>query len=107
MAKFCGEIGFAEVVQAAPGVHREQVTEHVYYGDVIKNARRYDNGGKINTDVSLNNTISVVMDDYLTNHFFAIRYVRWMGVCWSIESVEIQHPRAILTIGGIYNGETV
>lgn len=36
MAKFCGEIGFAEAVQTVPGVHREQVTEHVYYGDAIR-----------------------------------------------------------------------
>jgi hypothetical protein len=29
-----------------------------------------------------------------------------MGANWKISNVEVHYPRLILTIGGVYNGET-
>ncbi len=33
-----------------------------------------------------------------------MKYVRWQGERWRITNIEIQRPRIVLTIGGIYNG---
>lgn len=104
MAKFYGPIGYAESVEVRPGIFKEVITEHNHSGDVIRNARRLESGDVINDKISLNNSISIVADAYAYEHFFAIRYVKWMGALWKVTNVEVQSPRLILTIGGVYNG---
>ena len=61
---------------------------------------------KVIDDVSVNNSISVVADSYANQHFMNIRYVLWQGVRWTVQSVEVKHPRLILYIGTVYNGPT-
>ena len=104
MAKFFGEIGYAETKEVRPGSWEEVITEKKYYGDVIRNTRRLEKGEHLNSDVNVNNLISIVADAFAYDHFFAIRYVRWMGARWSVTNVEVQRPRLILTIGGVFNG---
>lgn len=102
--KFYGKIGYAESVETSPGVWKEKITEREYYGDIIRNARRLENGEWLNDDINVNNTISIVADAYLYEHFFNIRYVEWMHSRWKVSNVEVQRPRLVLTIGGLYNG---
>lgn len=104
MAKFYGPIGYAETKETAPGIFREVIEEHCYYGDVTRNARRLEAGTGINDNVVINNTISILADAYAVSHFFAIRYVKWMGAAWKVTNVEVQAPRLILTLGDVYNG---
>lgn len=106
MAKYYGQVGYAETVEKSPGVCTESFVEKNYYGDVIRNTRRLDAGESINDDVVVNNVISIVADPYANHHFFAIRYIRWMGALWKVTNVEVQSPRLLLTIGGVYNGPT-
>lgn len=106
MAKFFGSIGYAETQETSPGIHREIITERNYYGDVIRNSRKLQSGESVNDDVVVNNSLSIVADPYACNHFFAIRYVKWMGAVWKVTNVEVQSPRLLLTIGGVYNGPT-
>jgi len=105
MAKFYGAIGYAETTETAPGVWEESITEHNYSGDVIKNTRRYQAGENLNDDLIINNIISIVADPFAYTNFHTIRYVKWMGASWKVTSIEVQRPRLILTIGGVYNGE--
>lgn len=104
MAKFCGELGFGESVETAPGVWEDNITEHTYYGDVIRNTRQLKEGEKVNNDLSVNNSISIVADAYANEHFFAIRYIKWAGTLWTVTDVEVQSPRLLLRLGGVYNG---
>lgn len=106
MAKFYGAVGYAETTETSPGVWEEVMTERNYYGDVTKNTRRLESSEHLNDNVVVNNLISIVSDPYAVNHFFAIRYIRWMGVSWKVTNVEVQSPRLILTIGGVYNGSS-
>jgi hypothetical protein len=46
-----------------------------------------------------------VADAYANEHYFAIRYVEWAGVRWTVQDVEVQHPRLILRLGEVYNGK--
>ena len=104
MAKFYGPIGYSETIESAPGVWTENVTERNYYGDVIKNTRRLQAGENLNDDLQINNIISIVADPFAYQNFYTMRYVIWMGIPWKITNVEVQRPRLILTIGGVYNG---
>lgn len=109
MAKFCGKIGFASTSEnpVGSGVWVESVSERSYRGDVTRNTRKRDSASQsINDDILINNTISIVADAYAAQNFFAMRYIRWMGCLWKITNIEVQRPRLILTIGGVYNGPT-
>jgi hypothetical protein len=106
MAKFYGEIGYGESVEKAPGVYADDITERKYYGDVVRNTRKLIDGTDVNSDLSVNNSISIVADAYANEHFFAIRYIRWMGSLWVVSDVDVQAPRLILRLGGVYNGPT-
>lgn len=106
MAKFHGAVGYGESVETAPGVHQDVIKEREYYGDVQKNNRKLSEGEYLNSDISVGNMISIVADAYANTHFFAIRYVEWAGVRWTVTDVEVQPPRLILRLGGVYNGPT-
>lgn len=106
MAKFYGEIGYATTVEAAPGVWEEAITEHSYYGDVTRNSRMLREGDQVLDDLAVGNSISIVADAYANEHFFAIRYIRWAGTLWKVDRVDVQSPRLLLRLGGVYNGPT-
>lgn len=110
MARFYGEIGYADDTVESPadsGVWKDVIVEYKYTGDVIRNTRKLEeNGEKVNDDLNVQNSISVVADAYALEHFFAIRYIRWAGSLWKVTSVEVQRPRLLLRIGGVYNGPT-
>ena len=106
MAKYYGEVGYAVTQETRPGIWEETIVERSYYGDVIRNTRRLESGESVNDDVVLNNSISIVADPYAHQNMLAIRYIKWMGALWKVTNVEVQSPRLLLTIGGVYHGPT-
>ena len=104
MAKWFGAIGFAETVETVPGVSVEKIVERNYYGDLIRNKRLLQNAGQVNDNINVANEISIVADPFANNNFHSMRYAEFMGAKWKISNVEVQYPRLILTIGGLYNG---
>jgi len=104
MARFFGEIGYGVQVESAPGVWKDTITEKSYYGDVIRNTKQNQEGQSVNNDISVGNSISIVADEYAGQHFLAIRYIRWLGVLWTVAHVDVQHPRLVLRLGAKYNG---
>lgn len=103
--KWYGEICYAKTVETKPGVWKEQITKRNYYGDLNRNTRRLQSSGQLNDDVNITNEISIIADPFANENFHAMRYVEFMGAKWKISNVEVQPPRLILTVGGIYNGE--
>ncbi len=101
--RFYGKVGYSETVETAPGVWTDQITERNYYGDVMRNNTRWDKGESINDNRTVNNSISIIADPYAYQMFHAIKYVEWMGTKWKVSSVEVQRPRLILGIGGVWN----
>jgi hypothetical protein len=108
MARFYGEIGYGEPVEDPPdsGVWVDKMTEYPYQGDVIRNTRQLGNAEKVNRDVVVANSISVVADKLANENFFNIKYLRWGGVLWAVTTVEVRSPRLILSLGSVYNGPT-
>lgn len=106
MAKFYGAIGYISEVETAVDVIENKPIERMYKGDLIRNNRRLDNGENINDNVIISNQISIIADPYANNHIFDMRYVKWRGTAWKVSNVDVEPPRLILTLGGVYNGET-
>lgn len=103
MAKFYGVVGYAETVETKPGIWKPKIVEREYFGDLMRNTRQNDPAGQVNDNLNIANEISIVADPYAIENFHSMRYVTFMGAKWKITKVEVQYPRLILTVGGVYH----
>lgn len=106
MAKFYGAVGYIEETVTTIDVVVENPVERMYKGDLVRNSRKLENGIGLNDNVTISNQISIVADPYAYDHIHAMRYVKWRGTAWKVVNVDVEPPRLILTLGGVYNGET-
>lgn len=106
MTRFFGKVGYGNSVDQGGGVWEDVISERSYSGDVVRPSARHANDQKVNSDLFVGNAISIVADGYANNHFFAIRYVKWRGALWEVTRVDVESPRLILGLGGIYSGPT-
>ena len=105
MGKWFGRIGYAEQLETTPGVWGEKIVERDYYGDVVRNYRKLESSGEVNDNINVSMEISIVADPYAIQNFHAMRYIEYMGSLWKLSNVEVNYPRLILQIGGLYNGQ--
>ncbi len=104
MTKFYGDIGFVDTVEVSPGIWEEQVTTRKYYGDVTRNQRRYqENAQSVNDNLNISNEISVLGDGYLLENLGRMRWVEFGGAKWKITWINVEYPRIVLTLSGLYN----
>lgn len=109
MAKFYGQIGYLTTEEKVledgtrTGVWEESIQERDYMGDVIKNTMRWQDASSVNGDIGISNQISIIADEYATANIGIMRYVTFMGTKWSISSIDVEYPRLILSLGGVYN----
>lgn len=106
MARFYGAIGYITEVETAVDVTNNVPVERMYKGELVRNNRRLENGVDVNDNVSISNQISILADPYANNHIHDMRYVKWRGTAWKVTNIDVEPPRLILTLGGVYNGET-
>lgn len=104
MAKWFGKVGYAIPTEVTPGVWEDVITEHNYCGDINRNLDRLQSSEQLNDNVKIENEISIVADQFARQNFYAIRYVVYEGIKLKISSVQVQYPRLILSLGGVYNG---
>lgn len=106
MAKFYGEVGYGIMQRVRPGVHLPKLVTRNYYGDTMRApSYKWEKGEGLNDNLGLDNQISILADAFAYEHCSDIRYVMWQGTKWKVSSIELQRPRLILRIGGVYNGE--
>lgn len=106
MNKYYGFVGFAVPEETAPDVIVETIVEREAYGEILKMSRRLTGADKLNDDIQVSNRISILADPFAYNNFHSIRYATWLGAKWKVTSVEVNYPRLILELGGVYNGQT-
>lgn len=108
MAKFFGAIGYVEGSEDPPGsgVYKQVAVEYDIPGDVLERSVAQQIGEKVNDDLSSGNSISVVLDAYAREHYFAIKYVNWEGVRWRVAETTVAYPRLVMRLGGVYSGPT-
>ena len=125
MARFYGKVGYGVSEETVPGVWSERITERAYYGDVLNDLRSTASAEKVNDDVRLQHRISIVAEAYsdisslgayskayseafsggsVLENYLQIKYVEWAGFLWTVYSVDVERPRLILSLGGVYNG---
>jgi hypothetical protein len=98
MARFAGFVGYVTQVESVPGVWSPVENPKYMRGDVIRQSSTSQNG-----DISLNHRVSLIGDSYTFNNYYNIKWVEIGSAKWSVTSVEIQRPRVIITLGGLWN----
>lgn len=106
MGKYSGMIGFATNVEKEPSIYDDVITEQKYYGDILENNSKFIVSDNLSGDVQITNQFSIVGDSFAFQNYTDIRYLTWKGKRWIVTFVKEQYPRLVLTIGGIYNGQT-
>lgn len=104
MAKFYGKVGYGISKETAPGVWVDKIVERPYYGELVRNTRKMQMSDKVIDDINIANKISILADPFAQDNFQYMRYVEFMGVKWKVTTIEVQFPRLMLSIGGLYNG---
>lgn len=105
MGKFYGAIGFSVSSETKPGIITTIIEEKIYYGDISKKNVRYQNEQQINDNLRITSQISILCDEYLSEHFSDIKYIKWMGKPWKISTIDVDYPRLTLSLGDIYTGK--
>lgn len=100
--RYYGKIGYFDTVETKPGLFEQKLIFRTYKGDVLRNTKR-NQLSNVNDDITISNSISIVADPYARDHFFQIKCVEWQGTLWEVTSVDVQFPRLILELGGVYH----
>lgn len=105
MAKWHGKIGYSIPKQTTPGIWKPTDEVKTYSGDVTRNSNQWSaNPESTNDELSINNQFSIVADPFAYQNFHSMKWIEFMGTRWKITKVEVQYPRLLLTIGGVWNG---
>ena len=107
MAKWFGKIGYAITSETESGIWEPTIVEKEYYGDLTTDRRKRQNSGEVNDNINLANVISIIADPFAIQNCSYMAYVEVMGTRWKISDIEVQYPRLILTVGGVYNGDSL
>ena len=104
--KFYGVVGFwIKDVEVSSGVFKPKIVEKMYYGDIKKNNRRWQESDQINDVLKVNNTITILSDLFARQNLASIKYVIFNGTKLKVTQVTLDYPLLSLEIGGMYNGE--
>ena len=106
MARYHGRVGFGISTETKPGVWSDVMVEYSYTGDIVQNRRVLQEAEKLNKNLSIGHSISIVGDAYAREHYFAIKYAEFAGQLWNVTSITIDRPRLVLQLGEVYNGPT-
>lgn len=105
MSKWYGKIGYGVTKETKPGCWTEEITVREYYGDLINDRWRRQSNNTINDDINFMSSLSILADQFISEHCYDIVYAEVMGYKWKVSDITIQYPRIILTLGGKYNGK--
>jgi len=108
MAKFSGKIGFVRDRETyeGSGIWLEEKIERTYRGDIINDVVKWQDSTRVNEKLNISNKLSIVADTFAMMNVGIMRYVEYLGTKWKIMTVEINRPRIVIYLGGVYNGTT-
>lgn len=102
--KYYGKIGYCIMTETKPSTWEEVYVEKSFCGEQLNTKSKWQTSSHLNDNIDISNQLSIVADPFALQNFYNIRYVEYLGQKWKVTAVEIQRPRLILTVGGVYNG---
>lgn len=107
MARYFGKVGYgiSHEVPEGSGVWKLEIIERTYFGDTLRDSVSNQTGYSTNDNINLGSKFSILADPFAYQNSQYIKYIEYMDALWKVTSVEVQYPRLIITVGGIWNGE--
>lgn len=107
--RFAGLVGYIETEETSPGIHLPVETTRKMRGDVLSAKTQNSQDGRttetsLYKDIRLSHRFSLVGDAYSFKNYMYLKWIIVEGHKWEVSSVEIQSPRLLISIGGLYNG---
>lgn len=103
MAKFAGLVGYVTQEETTSGVWSPVENPIMMKGDVISQRANVLNDANVNSNITLNHRVSLLGDSYSFDNYYNIRWIQFRGKKLEVSSVEIQRPRLIISLGGLWN----
>lgn len=103
MARFFGQVGYVTQVETVPGVWQNLEKVRKMKGDIIRQNSNNRGSSQLHDDVVLNHRISLIGDAYCFDNYFNLKWVKMDTKKWKVVGVEIQRPRIIVSLGGLWN----
>ena len=106
--KFYGDVTFVwqQEDPNAPGNWKEYSVTKPYMGDWKRVISKWTSGSNIHDDKRVNNELEIVSDPFADMNFMHIRYIKWRGQLWSVNTSTVRDRRIVMEIGDIYHAET-
>ena len=86
--KCSGKIGYARTEETSPGIYQEIITEKQYYGDVVRNTTQIVDSNTINANIKLNNSISVLCNNYMSENLWHSKSQNGKLAVWKLKIIE-------------------
>lgn len=104
--KWYGIVGYniREPIEEDSDIYDNDTVKRPYFGEETRLSSKWITSGHKLDDKDINTEISIVADPYALQHFSDIAFVEFMGERWDVTAVQVQRPRLILSVGGVYNG---
>lgn len=104
--KEVGFIGFKFTQNNGHGVWKPTKVEKKYYLDVNRVSwYNRDSQQTVNGTFTINNSVSVLLNPFLLEHYTQIEWIEIHGTKWKVSSVDLEPPRITLSIGERYASE--
>ena len=104
MTRFSDKVGYVSQGALVDGVQEVVVTERVLKGVVLETIASIQDGEKVNDDIRLQDRVEVLADAYALENFSKIKFVVRLGIPWIAQTVRVERPRIIISLGGVYHG---
>lgn len=102
MTRYSGKIGFGTPVESVPGVWEDGIDEVNMKGSFLRQNANIIPGDSINDDVKFSNRLSLVHSSKVPHDYMKIKYAVVRGMKLKVTSVEVSHPRILLSLGGLW-----
>jgi len=108
MARYSGLVGYVTQEETVPGVYSPVENTKLMRGNVLREtvsqqADRIHSGNKVNSDITLGHRVSLVGDAYAFGNYYNIKWIELDAMKWEVNSIELQRPRIIVSLGGLWN----
>ena len=105
MARFLDKVGFAPEAELVDDVWTASIVERPYKGEVLEETRSLEPSEKVEDNIRLQNRIRIIGDAFALQNFSNIRYVLLHGTRWTVNTVSVERPTLLLSLGGVYQGQ--
>lgn len=106
MTKQSGKLGYSIEQDKGHGVIEESPYEVKVAGNLLRDNPRMGYGDSINGTLSMSMSFSFIADKFAIKNATKIRYLILNGEAWTVNTIQIVHPRITVELGGAYNGPT-